>query len=326
MGITPIRRRGLPGLILALSAARAVAARDFPTRPIRLVVPYPPGGATDITARLLAQEMQATLGQSVAVENRGGGASVTGTQAVAAAPADGHTLGVVDTAFAVNPGLLGSRLPYDTRRDFTFISLLVTSPLALVVPAAAPWGTVEDLVQAARASPGQLPFGSAGNGTAIHMAGEQFRQAAGFAYVHVPYRGGGPMITDLIAGRIQLAFGTVPAVAEHVRGGRLRALAVTGAAVSALLPGVPSMAQAGLPQVDAALMNGLIGPAGMPADVTERLAAAAHAALETPATRSRLSELGFDVVGSTPAAFRERMLAKIAQWERVIAAGGIQPD
>ncbi|MBR0665793.1 tripartite tricarboxylate transporter substrate binding protein [Roseomonas hellenica] len=326
MDVMMIRRRGLLGIAVALSVARPGAAQDFPARPIRLIVPYPPGGATDITARLLAQELLASLGQSVAVENRGGGASVTGTQAVAVAAADGHTLGVVDTAFAVNPGLLRSRLPYDTRRDFTFISLLVTSPLALVVPAAAPWRTVAELVQAAKASPGQLAFGSAGNGTAIHMAGEQFRQAAGFTYVHVPYRGGGPMITDLISGRIQLAFGTIPATAEHVRGGRLRALAVTGTAASPLLQGVPSMAEAGLPQVDAALMNGLIGPAGLSPAVTERLAAAARAALEVPATRSRLSELGFDVIGSTPAAFRDRMLAEIAQWERVIAAGGIEAD
>lgn len=326
MDIPMIPRRGLLGLATALGAVRPGAAQDFPTRPIRLIVPYPPGGATDITARLLAQEMLASLGQSVAVENRGGGASVTGTQAVATAPADGYTLGVVDTAFAVNPGLLRSRLPYDTRRDFTFISLLVTSPLALVVPASAPWHSVAALVAAAKASPGQLPFGSAGNGTAIHMAGEQFRQSAGFTYVHVPYRGGGPMITDLIAGRVQLAFGTVPAVAEHVRGGRLRALAVTGTAASPLLQGVPSMAEAGLPQVDAALMNGLIGPAGMPPAITQRLAAAARAALDVPATRSRLSELGFDVVGSTPDAFRDRMLAEIAQWERVIAAGGIEAD
>lgn len=326
MDIPMIPRRGLFGLAAALGAVRPGTAQDFPTRPIRLIVPYPPGGATDITARLLAQEMLAALGQSVAVENRGGGASVTGTQAVATAPADGYTLGVVDTAFAVNPGLLRGRLPYDTRRDFTFISLLVTSPLALVVPASAPWQSVAALVQAAKAGPGQLPFGSAGNGTAIHMAGEQFRQAAGFTYVHVPYRGGGPMITDLIAGRVQLAFGTVPAIAEHVRSGRLRALAVTGAAASPLLQGVPSMAEAGLPQVDAALMNGLIGPAGLPPAVTQRLAAAARAALDGPATRSRLSELGFDVVGSTPGAFRDRMLAEITQWEQVIAAGGIEAD
>lgn len=326
MDIPMIPRRGLLGLAAALGAVRPGTAQDFPTRPIRLIVPYPPGGATDITARLLAQEMLTSLGQSVAVENRGGGASVTGTQAVATAPADGYTLGVIDTAFAVNPGLLRNRLPYDTRRDFTFIALLVTSPLALVVPASAPWRSVAELVAAAKASPGQLPFGSAGNGTAIHMAGEQFRQAAGFTYVHVPYRGGGPMITDLIAGRVQLAFGTIPAIAEHVRGGRLRALAVTGAAASPLLPGVPSMAEAGLPQVDAALMNGLVGPAGIPSAITQRLAGAARAALEVPATRSRLSELGFDVVGSTPTAFHDRMLAEIAQWERVITAGGIEAD
>ncbi|MGG5824032.1 tripartite tricarboxylate transporter substrate binding protein [Falsiroseomonas sp. HW251] len=320
-----ILRRMLLAAALLPAAGRAFA-QAWPARPIRLVVPYPPGGASDITARLLAQELTAALGQSVVVENRGGAASITGTQAVAAAPADGYTLGVVDTAFVVNPALFGSRLPYDTQRDFTPVSLLVRAPLALVVPASAPWRDVAALVAEARAKPDQVSFGSAGNGTAVHMAGEQFRQAAGFAYLHVPYRGGGPMITDLLAGRVQMAFGTVPAIAEHVRAGRLRALAVTGRARTDLLPEVPSMAEAGLPQVDAALINALVGPAGLQDGVVDRLAMASRAVITGAAIRLRLSELGFEPVGSTPQEVRDAFAAEIPRWEAIVRQGGITPD
>ncbi|NGM19872.1 tripartite tricarboxylate transporter substrate binding protein [Roseomonas stagni] len=320
-----MKRRAL--LAAAAASIPAIAlGQGWPSRPIRLVVPYPPGGASDITARLLAQDLSAALGQPVAVENRGGAASITGTQAVATAAADGHTLGVVDTAFVVNPALFGARLPYDTLRDFTPVSLLVRAPLALVVPAAAPWADVAALVAEAKAKPDQLPFGSAGNGTAVHMAGEQFRQAAGFTYLHVPYRGGGPMITDLLAGRVQMAFGTVPAIAEHVRAGRLRALAVTGAARSALLPAVPAMAEAGLPAVDAALINALIGPASLPAPVVDRLAEATRGVIAGAAFRSRLAELGFDPVGGTPAELRATLAAEIPRWEAIVRTGGVTPD
>ncbi|WP_439596687.1 tripartite tricarboxylate transporter substrate binding protein [Falsiroseomonas sp.] len=321
-----IRRRSLLGAALATGLAAPAFAQSYPSRPVRLVVPYPPGGATDITARLLAQELSQALGQSFAVENRGGGASVTGTQAVATAPADGHTLGVFDSAFVVNPGLLGSRLPYDTRRDFSFVSVLVRSPLVLVVPAAAPWPDLAALVRDAKARPNELTFGSAGNGTAVHMAGEQFRLAAGFTFLHVPYRGGGPMITDVIAGRVQMAFGTIPAMAEHVRAGRLRALAITGATRSALLPEVPSMAEAGFPAVDAALINALVGPAGLPEPVLARLAEASRQAVTGAAMRTRLTELGFEPVGGTPAEASAQLLGQITQWEQVIKEGDIKVD
>ena len=323
---TIARRRLLATLPLLAALPPAARAQAWPERPLRVIVPYPPGGATDITARLLAQELTTVLGQSVLVENRGGAASLTGTQAVATAAPDGHTLGVVDTAFVVNPGLFGSRLPYDARRDFTPVSLLVRAPLALVVPAELPWRDVAALVAAARAAPGEVAFGSAGNGTAIHMAGEQFRQLAGFTYLHVPYRGGGPMITDLLAGRVRMAFGTVPAVAPHVRAGRLRALAITGASRAALLPEVPSMAEAGYPEVDAALVNALVGPAGMPAAVVARLAEAARAAITGPAVQARLVELGFEPVGSTPEALRRSLEAEIPRWDQIIRQGGITPD
>ena len=323
---TPTRLSRRSALLVGTLLPVLARAQAWPTRSVRVIVPYPPGGATDITARLLAQELSTALGQSFVVENRGGAASITGTQAVATAPGDGYTLGVVDTAFLVNPGLFGSRLPYDTLRDFTAISLLVRSPLALVVPVQMPWQDLGQLIAEARRKPGEITFGSAGNGTAVHMAGEQFRQAAGFTYLHVPYRGGGPMITDLLAGRVQMAFGTVPAVAGHVRAGRLRALAITGAARASLLPDVPTMAEAGLPQVDAALVNALIGPAGLPDAVTDQLAKASQAVLATPAIRTRLAELGFEPVGEGPAETQRRFAAEIPRWEMIVREAGISPD
>ncbi len=318
-----LSRRTVAALLLTPGLARA---QSWPSRPVRLIVPYPPGGATDIVGRLMAQELGAALGQSFVVENRGGAASITGTQAVAAAPADGHTIGVVDTSFLVNPGLFGSRVPYDTRRDFSPVSLLVRAPMALVVPADAPWRSLADLVAEAKAKPETIPFGSAGTGTAVHMAGEQLRQVAGFTFLHVPYRGGGPMITDLLAGRVRMAFSTIPVIADHVRAGRLRALATTGSARTAQLPDVPSMAEAGFPQVDASLLNALVGPAGLPEPVVARLAEAARAAVNAPAMRMRLADLGFVPVGSTPAEFRATMDADIPRWEQVVRAGNITPD
>ncbi|MBB5696596.1 tripartite tricarboxylate transporter substrate binding protein [Muricoccus pecuniae] len=324
-----VSSRGRRALLAALplgALAGTARAQAWPVRPVRLIVPYPPGGASDITARLLGQDLAQVLGQSFVVENRGGAASLTGTQAVATAAADGYTLGVVDTAFLVNPGLFGGRLPYDTVRDFTPVSLLVRAPLALVVPAGEPWRELSALVAEARAKPESVPFGSAGNGTAVHMAGEQLRQAAGFTFLHVPYRGGGPMIADLLAGRVRMAFGTVPAIAEHVRAGRLRALAVTGAARAPLLPEVPSMAEAGYAEVDAALINALIGPAGLPGPVVGRLASAAREVLTMPGVRARLAEIGFDSVGSTAEELRTLLATDIPRWEGIIRRGNISPD
>ncbi|MCI0755634.1 tripartite tricarboxylate transporter substrate-binding protein [Teichococcus vastitatis] len=321
-----LTRRGALALGGALALRVDGATAQALPRTVRLIVPYPPGGASDITARLLAQELSGALEPSFVVENRGGAASITGTQAIATAQPDAATLGVVDTAFLVNPGLFGTRLPYDTRRDFTFVSMLVRSPLVLVVPAQSPWKNVAELMQAAKDRPGELAFGSAGNGSAVHMAGEQLRLAADFTYVHVPYRGGGPMITDLLAARVQMAFGTVPAMAEHVRAGRLRALAVTGGTRAPLMPDVPSMVEVGQPRVDAALMNGLVGPAGLAVSTVETLSRAVRQVLTGVTMRARLAELGFEPVASAPEEFRERGLREIAQWEDVVRRSGIQPE
>ena len=210
-----------------------------------MIVPYAPGGASDILARLIQPHLERALGQSFVVDNRGGGASQVGTQAIATAAPDGYTIGVIDSAFVINPGLFAGKLPYDTKKDFAPVSLLATTPLVLVVHPSVPANTAQELVALAKAKPGEITFASAGLGTAIHLAGEQFRQVAGVDINHIPYRGGGPSVIDLLAGKVNFTFSTIPSILEHVRGGRVRALGVTGAR-SSHLPDVPSMAEAGL--------------------------------------------------------------------------------
>ncbi len=313
---------------LGALALRPAAAQDA-ARAIRLIVPYAPGGTNDIIARLLAEPLAQALGQPVLVENRGGGATVPGMQAVAQAAPDGLTVGVVDSAFTINPSLLGAaRLPYDTRRDFAPVSLLVSAPLVVVVNPSLPAQDLRGLIALARARPGTLSYSSAGIGTSGHLAGEQFKQeAGGLDILHVPHRGAGPALTDLLGGQVQVNFGSLPLVQEHLRAGRLRALAVTGALRSPLLPDVPSAAEAGLPGLDTELPVGLVLPAGASPAAVQRLAQAASGAVTAPgAFRDRLTGMGFRPIGSSPAEFAARIDAEITRWAAVIRGGNIQPE
>ncbi|PZW45647.1 tripartite-type tricarboxylate transporter receptor subunit TctC [Humitalea rosea] len=321
------RRACVLGAAALWAAARATpaAAETYPDHPLRVIVPYAAGGASDTLARLLADILGGQLGQTLVVENRGGGASVVGTQAIGTARPDGYTIGVIDSAFVINPGLFGSRLPYDTVADFAPVSLVARSPLVLAVHPSVPATTAQELVALAKARPGSIAFGSAGLGTAIHLAGEQFIQTAGVEIIHVPYRGGAPSIVDLIAGQVQMTFSTVPSILGHVRSGRVRALAVTGLG-SELLPEVPTMAQAGLPGVDAAPLFGMVAPANTPPAALARLASLTAAAVTEGPLRRRLIELGFEPVGSTPEAFRATIAEEVAKWTRVIQAGNIKVD
>ena len=253
------RRQVLSGVALA-ALTRSAWAQDYPQRPVRMIVPYAPGGASDILARLIQPHLERALGQSFVVDNRGGGASQVGTQAIATAAPDGYTIGVIDSAFVINPGLFAGKLPYDTKKDFAPVSLLAMSPLVLVVHPDVPAKSAEELVALARQKPGEVTFASAGLGTAIHLAGEQFRQVAAIEINHIPYRGGGPSVIDLLAGKVNFTFSTVPAILEHIRGGRVRALGITGAR-SAHLPDVPTMGEAGLAGVEfrAAVRHGGAG-------------------------------------------------------------------
>lgn len=300
-------------------------AQSYPQRPVKIVVPYAAGGASDIIARLIAQHLERELGQPFIVDNRGGGASMVGTQVVANADPNGDIIGVIDSAFVINPSLFAGKLPYDTVKDFAPVSLLVTSPLVLVIHPSVAATTAKELVDLAKAQPGKINFASAGLGTAIHLAGEQFRQSANVDISHIPYRGGGPAIADLIAGQVQMTFATVPAIVQHVKAGKARALAVTTARRIDQLPDVPAMAEAGFPAVDAQPLFGIVAPAKLPQPIVDRLSASAAAGIKNDPLRSRIDELGFVAVGSTPAEFRTRIDAEIAKWSAVIEKGNIKP-
>jgi tripartite-type tricarboxylate transporter receptor subunit TctC len=291
----------------------------------RVIVPYAPGAATDNLGRIMAEQLSEATGTKYVVENRAGAATQIGTQAVATAAPDGMTLGFIDTAFVINPGLFGSKLPYDTRRDFTPVSLMATAPLVLVAHKSVPANNIREFVALAKSRPGKLSYGSAGAGSAPHLAGEQLRMAAGIAIVHIPYRGGATVINDLLAGHIEFGFTTVPTMLPHIRAGSVKALAVTSAAPVAQLPGVPTMREAGLAAVDASPLFGLVAPARLPAPVLEKLAAGAQRVRSGP-VHARLVEAGFQPVGSTPAEFAKRIEAEIAKWTGVVKAGNIRPN
>jgi tripartite-type tricarboxylate transporter receptor subunit TctC len=316
---------GLTSLAASLPFASRAHAQAYPQRPVRVIVPYAAGGASDIVARLVAQGMGQSLGQSLFVDNRGGGASMIGTQAIASAQADGYTVGVVDTAFTINPGLFGKRLPYDTKRDFTPISLLARTSLVLVVPASLPVAGVADLIARAKAKPGTTTMATAGLGTAVHLGCEQFRQETKIDVIAVPYRGGGPSIIDLLAGKVDFTFSTIPAVLEHIRAGNLKALGVTTGRVEQL-PDVPGMAEVGLPGVDAAPDFGLVGPAKLPPEIVSRLSAAVETTVKSEDMRRRMREIGLDALGSTPQEFAGHIETAIEKWRRIIVAGNIKPE
>jgi tripartite-type tricarboxylate transporter receptor subunit TctC len=319
-------RRALLASPLALAAAPLRAQTGYPDRPIRLVIPFAGGGATDILSRLMADRMGELLGQPVVADNRPGAGGNLGADLVARAAPDGHTLvmGVVGT-HAINPTLFPN-IPFDPIRDFTPISLVATAMNVLVVNIDLPLRSVRDLIELARARPGQLNFGSPGNGSTVQLAGELFKTMTGTDMVHTPYRGAAAAMTDLLGGRIQLMFDNLPSAVPHVRAGRLRALAVTGAERSAALPEVPTVTEAGLPGYEATTWFALFGPAGLPPQVTARLNRVVHAALEGPQMRQRFAELGAEPAAGTPEELTALIRRDTEKWGRVIRLSGARVD
>lgn len=316
---------------LALGAATLpwslpARAADYPDKPVRLYVPYPPGAATDTLGRMAGQVYAQVLGQPFVVENRGGGGTTIGTRALATSAPDGYTIGIVDSTFTINPALLGDRQPYDAIKDFSPISLMATAPFVMVVHPSVKAADVAAFVALAKAQPGTLSFGSAGVGSAPHLAGEQLRQQAGIDVLHVPYRGGGTVFTDLLGGQVQFAFATVPTLLEHIKGGRLRALAVTTPQRISQLPDVPTFTEAGLPGVDISPLFGLVAPANVPAPIIERLSTTLAQSIQGGELKDKLAGLGFQPVGSTPAQFSQRIRDDIAKWTAVIQRGGIKAE
>lgn len=316
-------------LVLAAGATAswyAHAADPYPHGPVKLTVPYPPGAATDTLARLLGQALERELGAPFVVENKGGAATQIGTKAVADARPDGQTLGFIDTAFVINPGLFGSTLPYDTLRDFVPVSQMATAPLVFVVHSSVPAQTIQEFVALAKQSPGRFNYGSAGAGSAPHLAGEQLRMAASIDISHVPYRGGSTVINDLIAGHVNCGFTTVPTMVEHIRSGAVRALIVTSPERAPQLTHVPTAREAGLAAVDLMPLFGLIAPARTPQAHVVRLSEAASRLVKTGELNKRLQDSGFIPVGSTTAEFGAKVQADVAKWNEIIRTRKIRPN
>jgi tripartite-type tricarboxylate transporter receptor subunit TctC len=308
----------------ALAICSAVQAQGaFPAKAVHILVPYPAGGAVDILARTLGDELAKQWGQSVIVENRPGAGGVVASQALATSPADGYTLIVVASGHATNP-FLYAKLPYDTFKDFTPISLLASSPNILLVRADSPFKTLADLLAQARLKPGSLSYGMAGNGTSTHLAGELLKSLAKVDIVAIPYKGGGPAINDLLGGQIPMSLNNGPESIGQISAGSVRALGVTTAKRAAMLPDVPTIAEAGVPGYDTEVWWGLLGPAGMPADVVAKLSHDFIGALNEPAVKERLGNLGASQIGSSPQEFDAKIHADYDKWGPIIKAAGIK--
>ncbi|MGG5822971.1 Bug family tripartite tricarboxylate transporter substrate binding protein [Falsiroseomonas sp. HW251] len=317
-----ITRRSALAVAPALGFASRAGAQTFPTRPIRIIVPYTPGGVSDITARLIADPMASALGVPVPVENRAGADGVIGTDAIAKSPADGQTLGLVSVAHPVNAAFY--RLPFDTMRDFSFITLTTRTPLVLCAARGFAPSTPAELVEHAKRQPsGHVTF--AGTGGVVRLAPVLFAQRAGIEMTYVPYRGSTQAHPDLIAGRVDIMFDTVPAALTHIQSGALKALATTGAARAPQLPDVPTLAET-LPGFEASTWGMVIGPANLPATVLNRLHAEITAAVRRPDIVERHRQLGAEVVTSNPDETRSFVQAELEKWGAAARAAGIQPQ
>jgi tripartite-type tricarboxylate transporter receptor subunit TctC len=315
----------IAAIALCALGGAAGAQEVFPAKPVHLYVPFPPGGAVDIVGRTLGDELSKRWGQSVIIENRPGAGGAIATQAAAKAPPDGYTLIIVATGHALNPHLY-DKLPYDTFADFTAISLIGSSTNMLLVRADSAIKTFQDLLTAARARPGQLSFGHAGNGTSSHLAGELVKYMAKVNVASVPYRGGAPALNDLIGGHIPLSVNNVPEALAQIEAGSVRPLAVTTAMRSPVLPNVPTVAEAGLPGYDTGLWWGVVAPAGLPAAVKAKLELDVADAVKATSVRQRLLSLGAAPVGSTAEEFAALIRAEYDKWGPVIKAAGIRGE
>lgn len=311
----------------AAFAAAPAAAQAWPAKPIRLVVPFAPGGSSEIIARSLANALAQSLGQPVYVENKPGAAGNVAMEEVKRAPADGHTLilGHVGV-LAVNPTLFGKSLPYDPVRDFAPVSLVASVPNVIAVNPSLPVHTLAELVRKAKAEPGALNYGSAGNGSAGHLAMEYFKSQAKIDIVHVPYKGTGPMVSDLIGGQTQLTFNGVPPIAGQIKGGKLRAIAVGSARRVSSLPDVPTIAESGYPGFETSQWYGILVAAGTPAPIIERLHREIVAALAKPETTRRIVEDGGVAIGNSPAEFAALIAREEKRWGEVVRNAGVKPE
>jgi tripartite-type tricarboxylate transporter receptor subunit TctC len=314
--------------LLMFACANAIpvfAQPQYPVKPLRLIVPYPPGGGTDTLARLLVQKLSEVLGQQVVLDNRPGAGANIGVEAAAKSPPDGYTLLLATIANAISASLY-TKLNYDLVKDFSSVTLLATTPHMLVVHPAVPARSVKEFVALARARPQQLAYSSSGSGTPSHLAGELFASMTGVRLVHVPYKGGGPSVIALLSGEVSVGFATMPSVIPHVKAGKLRALAVTTAQRSPSFPQLPTISEAGVPGYDAGSWYGLLVPAGTPKEVVARLNAETVKLLKLPEVKERLDSAGFEVLVSTPEEYAAFTRNEIEKWAKVVKASGARAD
>lgn len=314
--------RLLLGCALAFTFLQA-AAQGYPSRAIRVLIPYPPGGGSDMLIRPIAARVSESIGQQLIMDNRPGGGSVIGTQLAAKSAPDGYTVLIVDLAFYSNPALV-AKLPYDSLRDLAPVVSLASNAAVLVVHPSLPVRNLKELITLAKTRPGEMHYSSGGNGTATHLAGELMNLAAGIKLVHVPYKGVAPALTDTLSGQVTITFAGINAVRGFVEIGKLRALAITGTTRKAAVPQVPTFGEAGLPGLDATTFRGLLVPAGTPAEAINKLNAEFNKALALPALRTRLEELGYDASGGTVDDYARLVRAEIAKWDGVIRKAGIR--
>ena len=321
--MTPTRLLASCALALgAVCASAAASAAGYPDRPIRLIVPTSPGSTADVVARVVAENLGKTLAQPMIVENLAGAAGIPGTRQLVSAKPDGYTLGIVSSNHAINPSLYKS-LPYDTVKDITPISVIGTTPLVVVVAENSPYKTMDELLKAARAQPGKINYGSSGTGSVLHLAGELLKSKAGVDMMHIPYKGGNALITDVMSGQIQVAFLATPSVLAQVQAGKLRALAVSTPERLAILPDVPTLDEAGVKGYSYDAWISLIGPAGLPADIVQKLQSATGKTMQEPAVLKALSPQGFVAQGTTAEQAAQTLAAEITKSQTLVKAAGV---
>jgi tripartite-type tricarboxylate transporter receptor subunit TctC len=312
-------------LAIAMSCTAGAAIAEYPDRPIRLIVPYPPGGGADVSARIISQHLAEALGKPVVAENKPGGAANIGTEMVARAAPDGYTLLLASLATAVNVSLF-DKLPFNTVKDFEPVSIFVSVPLLVTVNPNVPANSIQELIALAKAKPGTLNYASGGMGTANHVAGELFKYMANVQITHVPYKGGGPAVSDLVAGHVQMYIGSILSAREFVNAGRLRALATTSAQRTSVAPDLATVAESGLPGYEVVAWYGVFAPAGTPRPIVDKLSAELAKILRLPEVRETLKANGTDGIGSTPEEAAQFFRKEVDKWSKVIKASGLKPE
>ncbi len=319
-------------VVTAIAFAGALAdtpfadAQNYPTRPIRLVVPFAPGGNIDITARAMAPGLTDVLGQTIVVDNRGGAGGIIGTDLVAKSTPDGYTLVLASSGTVTVAPSLYTKMPYDPVKDLSPIVLLSYVPIVLVVNPALPAKTIKDFIALAKSKAGKMTMSSAGNGTTNQLAGGLFQLETGVKFIHVPYKGSGPALIDLMGGQVDMLFDQLSASTNYIKSGKLRALIVAGEKRNAVIPDVPTMTESGLKNCDAGTFTALMGPAGLPRDIVAKLNTAGNKALAMSSTRDRFAAVGADILGGTPAQLDVNLRQELAKWTRVARAANIKLD